>query len=292
MRLVITGAGGLLGAYLLRAAEDADELFAWGGPSGGERFGIPLRAIDLTNATATAEAFRADRPDVVLHAAARARVADCARDPEGALRANAGATATLARLAADAGARLVYVSTDLVFDGEGAPYREADRPRPVSAYGRSKQAGEKAVLDVPRSAVVRVSLLYGPALHGRPSFFDEQLNALRGGKPVPLFRDEWRTPLDLLTAARALLAVARSDYTGILHVGGPERISRLEMGRRLAESWGLDASPIIATDRDAVPATEPRPRDVSLDSSRWRSTFPEMPWPCLEDALRKVTLGS
>lgn len=286
MGLLLTGAGGLLGAYLLRELAGRDGVVALGGPRGGDRFGVPLRPVDLTDVDAVAGVLRSARPDVILHAAATARVADCVRDPERAWRSNAGATATLARLAADAGVRLVLVSTDLVFDGEHAPYREDDEPSPVSVYGRTKRAAEGAVLAVPRSAVVRVSLLYGPALHGRPSFFDEQAAALRSGRPVTLFRDEWRTPLDLLTAARALLAAADSEFSGLLHVGGPERLSRLGMGLRLAAFLGLDAGPIVATDRGAAPAAEPRPRDVSLDSSRWRAAFPEVPWPAGDEALR------
>jgi dTDP-4-dehydrorhamnose reductase len=288
MRLLITGAGGLLGAYLLRHLRDRRNVTPWGGPRGGERFGMPLRPLDLADAASVEEAFRTDRPDVVLHAAAMARVADCWREPDRAHAVNAAATATLARLAADARARLVLVSTDLVFDGEHAPYREGDTPAPVSVYGRTKRAAEEAALAAPRSAVVRVSLLYGPALHGRPSFFDEQAAALRSGRPVTLFRDEWRTPLDLATAAAALVAVADSDFTGLLHVAGPERLSRLEMGLRLAAFLGADPGPIVPTDRAAAPAPEPRPRDVSLDVARWRSAFPQVPWPSWEDALRRM----
>jgi dTDP-4-dehydrorhamnose reductase len=144
-------------------------------------FGAPLRPVDLADAGAVAAAFREARPDAVLHAAALARVADCHRDPERARRVNAAGSAVLAELAAAAGARLVLVSTDLVFDGARAPYREEDPPAPVSVYGRSKVAAEGAVLAVPRAAVARVSLLFGPSLTGRPSFFDEQVAALRAG---------------------------------------------------------------------------------------------------------------
>jgi dTDP-4-dehydrorhamnose reductase len=290
MRLLITGAGGLLGAYLLRSLESPDGVIAWGGPSGGERSGFALAAIDLTDFRAVADAFRAVRPDVVLHAAALARVADCCRNPELAMRVNGEATAFLAGLCTEAGGRLVLVSTDLVFSGHGAPYKEDDSPDPVSVYGRSKRAAEEAALAIPRSAVVRVSLLYGPALHGRPSFFDEQTHALRAGRAITLFRDEWRTPLDLVTAARALLEVARSEFSGILHVGGPQRLSRLEMGLHLARLLAVDPTPIVAADRDAMPAAEPRPRDVSLDSSRWRGAFPGSPRLTMEDAFRQFSV--
>jgi dTDP-4-dehydrorhamnose reductase len=289
MRLLVTGASGTLGAYLLRELRAGGAaVTAWGGARGGELFGVPLRPVDLADADAVAAAFREARPDALLHAAALARVADCHRDPGLAWRVNVVGSATLTWLAAAAGARLVLVSTDMVFDGESPPYREEDLAAPVSAYGRSKVAAEAVVLAAPRAAVARVSLLYGPSLAGRPSFFDEQVAALRGGRLVPLFVDEWRTPLALTTAARALTALARSDFTGLLHVGGPERLSRLEMGQRLAAFLGADPGPLVPARRADAPAPEPRPRDLALDSSCWRGLFPDLPWPVWEEALREM----
>jgi dTDP-4-dehydrorhamnose reductase len=274
-RILVTGASGQLGGYLLRELRTRGEtVVAWSGSRSGDLFGVPLRPVELTDAAAVTDAFREARPDVVIHAAALARVSDCYRDPDRAHRVNAEGTATLASLAAAAGARLVLVSTDLVFDGERGNYREEDAPTPTSAYGRSKVAAEQAALAYPGHAVARVSLLFGPSLVGRPSFFDEQTSALREGRPVTLFRDEWRTPLQLNTAARALVELAFSDYSGLLHVGGPERLSRLEMGQRLAEALGVDGSSIVSSTRAEHAAPEPRPKDTSLDSSRWRRQFP------------------
>jgi dTDP-4-dehydrorhamnose reductase len=287
MRILLTGASGQLGAYLLRElTAGGEEVIAWSGSPRGERFGVPLEPVDLADAAVVAAAFRRARPDAVLHAAAVASIAECHRDPERARRVNVGGTGTLAELAAAAGARLVLVSTDLVFDGESPPYREGDPPAPLSAYGRSKAEAEAAALAAPRAAVARVSLLFGRSLAGRPSFFDQQAEALCTGRPVTLFLDEWRTPLHLATAARALVALARSDFAGVLHVGGPERLSRLEMGQRLARSLGADPGVIVAARRADPPAAEPRPRDVSLDSSLWRRLFPALPWPGWEEALR------
>jgi dTDP-4-dehydrorhamnose reductase len=287
MRLLLTGASGQLGAYLLRELAAAGmEVTAWSGARRGELFGVPLQPVDLADGDAIAAAFRQARPEAILHAAAVASVAECHRGPERARRVNVGGTAALAELAAAAGARLVLVSTDLVFDGERAPYREADSPAPLSVYGRSKADAEAAALAAPRAAVARVSLLFGRALTGRPTFFDQQADALRNGRPVRLFADEWRTPLHLATAARALVALTRADFAGVLHVGGPERLSRLEMGRRLARFLGADPGVIVPALRADAPAAEPRPRDVSLDSSLWRRLFPALPWPGWEEALR------
>jgi dTDP-4-dehydrorhamnose reductase len=288
MRILVTGASGQLGSYLLRElSRRGAEVAAWSGARRGDLFGVPMRPVDLADADGVAGAFREARPAVVVHAGALARVADCHRDPSRAERVNTRGTAVLAELVAAAGARLVYVSTDLVFDGERGGYREDDPPAPLSVYGRSKAAAEGAVLAVPVGAVVRVSLLFGPSFTGRTAFFGEQVAALRAGRTVTLFADERRTPLSLGVAARALLDVALSDFTGLLHLGGPERMSRLEMGQRLAAFLGVDPSAIVAVKRDQVPAAEPRPRDTSLDSSRWRGLFPGHPWPAWEEALRQ-----
>ena len=101
----------------------------------------------------------------------------------------------------------------------------------------------------------------------------------------------WRTPIGLATAARALLAIASSDQTGLVHVGGPERMSRLEMGQRLASLLGTSSSSIIATDRSSAPAAEPRPHDTSLDSSCWRQLFPNERWPSYEASLQEMGVG-
>jgi dTDP-4-dehydrorhamnose reductase len=286
MRVLVTGASGQLGGYVLRELIGrGSEVVAWSGSRSGQVGSVPLRPVDLANGDRVAAAFREARPTVVLHAAAVASVADCFRDQPRAWQVNARGTALLAELAAHAGARLVFVSTDLVFDGERGRYTESDAPAPLSIYGRTKAAAERAALDIPNSVVVRVSLLYGPSLVGRPSFFDQQLAALREHRPVALFADEWRTPLDLATAARSLVEIARANYVGTLHVGGPERMSRLEMGQRIARCLNLDASVIVPSTRIAAPPAEPRPRDTSLDSSRWRELFGSMAWTRLEEAV-------
>jgi dTDP-4-dehydrorhamnose reductase len=287
MRLLVTGASGQLGSYLLRECRRrGDTIIAWSGRRQGELFGYPLRSVDLAEADAIAAAFREARPDRVVHAAALAVLSDCQREPQRAEQINKRGSAILAELADRAKVPLVYVSTDMVFDGEDAPYREEDRVAPLSVYGRTKAEAERVILAHSRNTVVRVPLLFGPTLIGRPTFFDRKLLALRDRQPLNLFHDEWRTPLSLLTAARALLAL--TDPLGLLHVGGPERLSRLEMGQRLAVFLGCDPSTLVSVSRGSVAAAEPRPGDLSLDSSQWRSLFPNQEWPTWEAALSQL----
>jgi dTDP-4-dehydrorhamnose reductase len=290
MKVLLTGATGQLGGYIIRelAAREVD-LRAWSGTGTScQLTGVAPRPVDLADADATARAFREARPDAVLHAAAVSSVAACHRDPARARLVNTAASALLADLAAGAGVRLVLVSTDLVFDGEKGWYAEDDPPAPLSAYGRTKAEAEREVLARPGCAVARLSLLFGPSLTDRPAFFDQQAQALRAGRPVTCFEDEWRTPLDLRTAAAALADLAGSDFVGLLHIGGPERMSRLEMGLRLADFLGADRGLVRAVSRDQAGAAEPRPRDTSLRSARWRALFPSRPWPAWHEALEAM----
>jgi dTDP-4-dehydrorhamnose reductase len=292
MRVLVTGASGQLGAYLLcELVRRGLPIVAWSGTCSGQCQGVPLDVVNLADADAVRAAFGRVRPEVVIHAAALARVDECHRDADRANTINARGTELLAELTRQAQSRLIYVSTDLVFDGEHAPYREGDEPSPLSAYGRSKAAGEQAARLNSNSVVARVSLMYGPSRCGRPGFFDQQVAALRERRPIMLFEDEWRTPLDLATAARALVGIAFSACVGTLHIGGPERMSRLEIGQRLARRLGLDPSIILSSQRASAGFAEPRPRDVSLDSSRWRALFPSDPWPAFEQAAGQMLIS-
>jgi dTDP-4-dehydrorhamnose reductase len=286
-RILVTGGSGQLGGYLLRKLQQHSELtvIAWSGSRATTLFGHSVLPVDITNQEATAAAFAAARPERVIHAAALGRIDECYRNPALAEAVNTHATRHLADLAERARTRFVYVSTDLVFDGSQGHYQEDDDARPLSMYGKSKLAGESSVLGRPQMTVARLSLLFGPTLVGRPGFFDKQLAAIRNGQPLRLFADEWRTPLSLLTAAEFLITIACADHSGLLHLGGRQRMSRLEMGQRLAQEIGGSSNAFVSSLQGEVPAPEPRPRDVSLDSSRFRTLFPQQPWPTFEEAL-------
>lgn len=261
MRVLLTGASGQLGAYLASELERRGErVVAWAGR--GE--------VDLTDGDALADAFRAARPQVVLHTAALSKPALCYHEPHEAEQVNVVATRRLAELADEAGARLVLTSTDMVFDGERGMYSEEDAAEPAMVYGRMKREAEGAVLAMERGMVARLSLLFGPGRHGRETLFDKQLAAMRAGEGVRLFDDEWRTPLALPLAAEALAEACGADAAGLFHLGGPERVSRLELGRMMAEAVGADEGCLQACSRLSVEAAEPRPRDLSLRTTRWR----------------------
>jgi dTDP-4-dehydrorhamnose reductase len=285
MIALVTGATGLLGGYLVEELRrGGDDVVPVGGPGRGDD------GVDLADDAAVRALVARVRPDVTFHTAALSAVGDCAAAPERARRLNAVAAAKLAEAAG--ASRFVHLSTDMVFDGESAPYREGDAPAPTSVYGRTKREGEVAVLAAGgRSVVVRLSLLFGPTKTGRRGFFDHQLEQLRAGAQIVLFDDEWRTPLSLRAAAEALVAIGRSDVGGVIHLGGPERLSRFEIGQRLAGACGLSDRGLVrgsrSRSRTVVAGGEPRPRDLSLDSSVFRARFPGLGGLSFEDECRR-----
>jgi dTDP-4-dehydrorhamnose reductase len=202
---------------------------------------------------------------------------------------NVESTTVLLGLAEKLGARFVYASTDLVFDGEEAPYVEHDTPEPTSIYGRTKLEAESYVLTYKRALAVRFPLMYGfPDAARKPTFFETTLERLRAGKPVRLFTDEVRTPLWLDDAARACITLANSDVRGVMHVGGPERLSRFEMGERIAAALGTSVSLLEPVSRLDFESNEPRPHDTSLDSSRYASQFGGGPGRPMREAMSQL----
>jgi dTDP-4-dehydrorhamnose reductase len=286
-RVLVTGATGLLGGHLVPAlAAGGWEVFPFGGPTreGG-------RGIDLGDRVAVEAMLARVVPAVVIHTAALAAAADCVADPARARRVNVEATANLAGGLRAIGGRLVHLSTDLVFDGERAPYLEDAPPAPVSIYGATKAEAETRALLAGDAVVVRTSLLFGRTRTERRGFFDAQMEAIEAGRPIMLFEDEWRTPLSLAAAAEALVAIADSDVQGTIHLGGPERMTRWEMGDRLARHLGRSSATIARGVRAAVTGGEPRPRDVSLDSTAFRDRFPKLATASFEEECVRMGIG-
>ncbi len=286
-RWLITGASGQLGSHVVRQLATEGRgvaiLALARQPNVGTE-GVAVRQAELADLDALYAAVTEFKPTHVAHLGAMTAVGDCHRQPAVAERVNIEATRVLA--VAAAGARFVFSSTDMVFDGEAAPYGEADLPRPLSHYGRTKAAAEQALADIPNTLVVRIPLLYGFPRSRRQTTFVQQIAALRAGQPLRLFSDEHRTPVWLADAARAVIGLARSGLSGVIHVSGPQRLSRYELLARCADLLGLPARHLVAVSRLDIAAAEPRPADLSLDGRRFAEAFPQLvPGPLHADAL-------
>ncbi len=240
MRLLITGATGLLGSELLRLA-DHDVIPAYHSQPvpGGVR-------LDVRRQDEVLDVIRTVRPDGIIHAAFKQD--DWATTADGA--------ANIAVAAGDA--RLVFVSSDVVFGGREAPYDEDEPPCPVTAYGAAKAAAETAVRAIAPSAVIaRTSIIVG---HDGRSSTERLVHGLAAGEPGAFFTGNIRCPVHVTDLAAALLELLASDITGVAHVAGPHALNRLELGRLVAVRDGLDPH--------TLPFTPGSPSDIRLDSRR------------------------
>ncbi|HET7745938.1 MAG TPA: sugar nucleotide-binding protein, partial [Vicinamibacteria bacterium] len=264
-RLLVTGASGLLGgrlASLLAASFDVLGTRHRADPPTPEV--IPL---DLDHPETLAAALDRARADAVLHCAALADADACEREPERARTINVDAAAALARWARARSARHIHVSTDLVLGGRRPFSREEDAAEPILAYGRTKRDGEEAVL-AEGGLVVRVPLIVGRGHGARRTASEAIADALAARRPLRLYTDQHRTPTDAESIAGALAVLVEGAHQGRFHLGGPERVSRHELGLRVARVWGLPPDTIEAVTMESAPLAVPRPADVSMDSSR------------------------
>jgi dTDP-4-dehydrorhamnose reductase len=282
--VLILGASGFLGPHLVAAARRAGwrALAAARAPHAASQHGGAApdesRAWDAETPGALARLLDELRPDALVLAAALARVEACEREPARAARLNAALPEEAARLCQARGLRLVHVSTDLVFGTRPAGarfYREQDPPAPSHVYGRSKAEGEERVLAAyPEALVVRLPLLYGDSGGRALGATDAILAALARGERPALFTDEWRTPLEAGNAAEAVLELVSATACGRLHVAGPARLSRHELGLALLVARGVARAEAQARLRAVTRAElglEARPADVALDSTRARA---------------------
>lgn len=286
MRILVTGAGGLLGGRLaaeLHAGRTSRGQAAgvWAARHRGHvPAGLPCVTLELADPPSLAAALDAAQPDAVVHAAVLGDADRCEREPELAFAINARAAGQVATACRARGLGLVALSTDLVFDDHEEPIDEQAEPHPVQVYGRSKLAGERAVQDAhPDAAVVRVSLVYGRGHGARGTASESVLWALAAGARPHLLVDQWRAPVDAASLADLVSCLSARGLGGLWHASGPERLSRFELGQRSARIAGLDERALMPVDRHAMRFVAPRPANVSLDSRRAQSLLGWRPRP-------------
>ena len=269
-RILVTGAGGLVGQALVRAAgrwPGADVLATGRGPAVAHDRGGYAR-LDVLDGDAVERAFQDFAPDVVLHAAGQAQVEACESDRQSCWALNVDAVVTMAAACHRHGARLVLPSTDFVFDGRSGPYAEADRPAPVNAYGRSKLAAENALRTshLTRWAVARTTMVFGVPAGDEPRLDVVRWVAreLAAGRPIRVASDQRRTPTYDDDLADGVLRIARFGRQGVFHVSGREQVSVVELAHRVAQAFGLDESLISPAPTAEIHPGAPRPLDAGL----------------------------
>ncbi|MEO0051225.1 MAG: dTDP-4-dehydrorhamnose reductase [candidate division WOR-3 bacterium] len=272
-KVLVTGSGGLLGRELMRFLEATGEPVT----------GWDLPEHDITRIEECINAIHEENPEVIFHLAAWTDVDGCEAEPARALAVNFQGTWAVALGAAETGCKLVYLSTDYVFDGrKRKPYRESDKPNPLSVYGRSKYLGEQVVMkNCRRYFIVRTSRLFGR--HDR-NFVNTILSRAKVDDELRVVNDQTGSPTYAKDLCLPLVRLARSEHYGIYHLTNSGQCTWFEFAREIVRLAGLNCEVIPITTAESG-RRAPRPAYSVLDNHHYRRRFglELRPW---QEALR------
>jgi len=274
-KILITGATGLLGPALINSFSSY-ELY-------GIYWDYPLK-------TSKCKLFHHDisedsvlklipqiKPDVIIHAAALTDVDLCEKDNALADKVNIVGTRNIVKGAEIANAKVVYVSTDFVFDGEKGNYTEEDTPNPINYYGRSKYLGEKAVIDSNVHYLIARTSLYGWNVQNKISFAEWVINKLGNNEKIDLFSDQFNSMISTHDFSDILSVTVEKNLKGTLNIASKERISKYDFGMAVASVFGLNNTLIQKSDFVVDITKAKRPMDVSLNVDKLESLGIKVP---------------
>jgi dTDP-4-dehydrorhamnose reductase len=266
MKVLVTGTNGLLGRKLVQAlcqrAGVQVVATSRGEDRAPDRTGYRYAAMDCTVQEEVHELIAAHKPDVIIHTAAMTNVDACELEPTACQLQNVDAVAHVAMAANAAGAHLIHLSTDFIFDGSAGPYAEDDIPAPLSVYGQSKLDAEQIVREagLARWSIVRTIIVYGfaPGL-SRSNVVLWAKSALEKGAAISVVDDQWRMPTLAEDLAEACIRIAERRLSGVYHVSGPDGMSILELVHRVAGFFQLDRSSVRAVSSASLGQPAKRP---------------------------------
>lgn len=271
MRVLIAGAGGMLAREVIAAARRR----------GHDVTALDRDRLDITSPRSIEAAIAASEPDAVINCAAFSDVDGAEDDERGAVKINDEGAAQLAGAAHRAGAKVVYPSSDYVFDGLGVrPYLESDMPAPIGAYGRSKLGGEVSVAAAnPRHFIARSSWLYG---HGGKNFVETMLQIGAEQSEILVVTDQRGCPTSCLDLAEALVDLIATDDYGIHHIAGAGSCTWYEFAAEIFDQAGYETRVMSAT-TEMMARKAPRPAYSVLGTEREGAK----PLPRWQDSLRR-----
>lgn len=285
MRILVTGASGLLGLNLCLHLTDSHQIFAVLHTQ--KLVEPPFQTIECNqiNENSLGLVLKKSRPDLLIHCAAMANVDTCETRPQEAKRINADMPGILAAHCKKKGIQLIHISTDAVFDGKMGDYSEEDSPNPLSVYAQTKLEGEQIVAsEYPVAIIARVNF-YGYSLSGKRSLAEFFLNSLKANNPVNGFVDVMFCPLYVNDLADTLMKMAGKELKGLYHVVSPESLSKYAFGIRIAEKFGLDKNliqPKSVSESGLLAARSPR-LTLKIDKLKAAEITPPGQSECLEN---------
>jgi len=273
-KILITGGSGLLGQYLNISANDEFEVLTLHRTNTGNCKEFNSAGLDIRNKVELEKVFEYFQPDIVIHTAAitNPQLKQNQRSKD-YFETNVKSTKKIAELSQEINAKLIYISTDLVYAGYRESFlREESKLIPATLYAETKLLGEVKVRETTDNyLVLRSALLYGMGLHNSRCHFQMMLDNLSNGKTVRLFTDQFRTPISLKDASKIIIELVKMDLKReTLNLGGLQRLSRCEMGEILCSFAGYDKNLIEKITMDDIPDF-PKVEDVSLNTEKLQS---------------------
>lgn len=289
-RLFVTGYGGFVaGSIVKQASDDWDVIAASRSPVPNGRADVTHLQFDLRDFASLKQAFDDTRPTAVIHTAAMADIDRCQQNQRDAEAVNVHVTKCLVELCRKHRARLVFCSTDTVFDGLRGRYTEADEPHPINFYGETKVEAEEHVQNgLANMVIARLALVMGlPMIGAGNSFLARMIASFQQNRSVLMPTNEIRTPIDVVTLGRALLELASHDFTGLIHLAGSTRTNRYDLAIEIANQLGYPSELVTPTNSAADLTRAPRPADVSLNNATAASML-KTPLLNVADGLRLI----
>jgi len=263
----VTGGSGLLGSNIIMAARSRFEVYASYNKNRVEMSGARFLKADLTDKSQLKH-IEQFNPNLIIHCAALTNIDGCEDNPDEAYRQNVLTSKNIAKLANQTGAYLIHISTDAIFDGRKGNYSEADKPNPISVYGKTKLHAEHEVLSIhPSSSVIRTNI-YGWNKRDKFSLAEWMLNKLENNDELPAFKDIIYSPIIVNNLIVQLFVLYDKKFSGIIHLAGGESCSKLDFANVLAEVFALDKSLIKTTSIDDLNLRASRGKNINLDVSR------------------------
>ncbi len=281
MKIVVSGARGLLGHEVVQAFSSAGHAVVATDVTGD------LERLDITDRSEITQVIETQSPDWIINCAAFTQVDACETQAESAFLLNAEAPGRLAEVCGDHGVRLLHISSDYVFDGEQeTPYGEDDAPHPINVYGKSKHAGEQAVMArMDEFIIVRPQWLFGP--HG-PNFVATILGLAKERSQIQVVNDQWGSPTYSKDLAKGLRALVENDARGIYHVCNRGVASWFDLAQKAVDLVELETE-VVPVDSQQFPRPARRPRNSTLSTKKFTSATGKLmpPWQLsLQDYIR------
>jgi dTDP-4-dehydrorhamnose reductase len=243
--------------------------------------------MDITSRSETEHTIRKHAPDLIIHTAALAIVDKCEKERDLAWKINVDGTENITTLAKIVKAKVVYLSTEYVFDGKTGNYTEEDTPHPINFYGKTKVEGEKITAETLNDyMILRICVLYGVAPN-KSTISTRVLDSLKKGDSITLAYDHYSTPTYIETIVQIISKLIQTGAQGIFHIADRTRISRYEFGVQLAKMYRLPSDLVIPSTLKKLATVAQRPPDSSLNTKKIEHTLGETV-PTLTESLHKM----